>query len=254
MDQLIQVKTKYGDFLCPTNDNVIEDLLENNFPTIVDYINEIVGKQQGCLVDIGSHIGAVSIPVLKSCRNLKVVSFEPQSTFSKLQKDISTINGLQERIVVYTNAVGHKDEPVTLERDFRCADSLVGMQIPVNYTDKHQRNFSGIGLGIKGENVQMVSLDMVKEHLPRDIKWLKISTEGTEKLIIYGAKMFLQEYKPTVLIKRCWKKLSVDTEIKLELTDEIKNFPVDTFMSKIGYKPKSLHGDYWIYLPNMEKN
>lgn len=67
----------------------------------------------GVVIDIGAHIGAVSIPLLIDNPGLRVIAVEPVEANADLMWSSARDNGVQDRLTIIRGAVGAPGETVT---------------------------------------------------------------------------------------------------------------------------------------------
>jgi FkbM family methyltransferase len=208
-------------------------------------VNSYVSKN-GVIVDVGAHIGTMSVPFAKMVPNGRVISFEPQ----KKMYQILVKNLKDNRIMnceTFNLAVGHKhgitvemnDKPFNLLGDLT-AKSLDGKNI----------DYSGWALGSKGEEVSMVT---ISEHLNCRVDLIKVDVEGFEACVLYGSKKYIKKYKPMILFEYTPKIRRILPAIKKssQITKEIEKFDVMKYCASVGYdRVIKIKHNYLILCPN----
>lgn len=133
-------------------------------------------KEGDVFIDIGVHIGGVSILAAIAYRGLKVLAFEPvKENYDLLVKNIE-VNGLQSSITPFHLAVSKKS----------------GDTIKIYLGDKGSENgrhhrFIGVQTG-KGDYQEIKTISL--NEIMKDISvchYLKVDTEGAEYEIFDGA-------------------------------------------------------------------
>ncbi len=80
-------------------------------PLLVKGLSRHIGSTSMCLWDIGANVGAVSLPLLRECPNLKVVMFEPSpSVCGRLLRNLACNPDLVSRAWVMPIALSDRTE------------------------------------------------------------------------------------------------------------------------------------------------
>lgn len=199
---------------------VYEDYFE------ADYLNKIcndkwegkVGtsiKHQGVL-DIGANIGNHTLYFANECSACKVFSFEPvESTFNILKRNVE-INNLEEVCVIYNVGVGSDENQ---RANIEVYDS---------------RNIGGTSLSLaESGTIPIVAIDRLEFERP--IAFVKIDTEGFERMVIDGAKKTIETFLPFIMI---------------EISKE--NFQyIDLYLENLGYAyEQEGEENFFYYIPS----
>jgi FkbM family methyltransferase len=155
-------------------------------------------KAGGIFFDVGSNIGLFSIYYAKS-KEGKVYSFEP-SVYNILQlaKNIN-LNNLKENIFVIKNPLSEKNQISNLtfnKLDQGGSEVFFGQKIAkslieTKYNMNHEFSYNSLGL----------SVDFLVESKMIEIPdCIKMDVDGTEELIIEGAKKTLSNHKVKSLL------------------------------------------------------
>ena len=214
--------TKYGTVSCFSNDVVFASALREGKMYEEDLILKIIPLLQDgkkIILDVGSHIGTHSM-IYSSLLDCKVLSFEPQQKiFDLLKKNIN------EKCVPYHVAVGHTNTTTTLSSHL-----YDGYDCLIDYNTTKLFNYGGIGLGLHGEQVQMITIDSL--NLPQ-CDYIKIDVEGAELLVVMGAKETISKYKPLIWFEQTDKRIT--EEMKQSMRIDVEG-DVPSFLISFGYQ------------------
>ncbi len=225
--------TKYGKMTCFKNDIVFneclkkgkifeEELILNN---IIDLLNN--NDNNKILLDIGSHIGSHSIIYSKLIKNSYIYAFEPQKEiFNLLEQNVKDNN--LTNIKLFNNAVGHKTIKTTLSKNL-----YDGYNCNIEYNTNKSFNYGGIGLGEKGEQVEMITIDEL--NLDK-CDYIKLDIEGAEILALIGGIETIKKFKPIIFFEKTDKIVSQEMINSLNINFEIQD--TTFFLSNLGYKYK----------------
>jgi FkbM family methyltransferase len=181
------------------------------------YEKEIMGEldkleEKGTFVDAGANIGRYSLLMAK--KDWEVYSFEPvKSNFFRLKNHLKN-NSLIKKTKIFNLALGDKKEEKNI------------------YFEKHKHGEASLlkkNKNIQKEKIKIEKMDnlLINKEIKKPVV-LKIDVEGFEYKVLLGAKKFIKEYKPKIIIE-LWNK---NKDIK--------------FLNKMGYQNK---GNLWIYKP-----
>lgn len=184
----VNVSTRSGKFLLPnlTDNQYFEIYAKGSYePELVKYIINTLPKN-GCLLDTGANIGAVSIPVALARPDVTIVSIEAlPPNFTYLEKNIQ-LNNL-------TNII-----PLNV-----CCSNVDGKVMKFYYDDIFKGSSSFHSLHSK-KYVELVTKTLDKQLSELGITKVnvfKIDTEGSEALIFQGASKLLRDMKPAILFE-----------------------------------------------------
>jgi len=178
-------------------DSLVDFLIYNNGvfqPEVIDSITHIIKKYQVThFVDIGSHIGQMSIFVAKNFPELKVLSFEPNpATFGRQLENIRLNDVvLEAKNVGFDNKHGVCQFRRAQRRHFFEYFKLNdGICFPVSQAESG--DFESI----------CITLDELTEQINKDnLVLIKIDVEGAEKKILEGGTILLSWPKAVFLIE-----------------------------------------------------
>jgi len=191
-------------FFCPNG--IIEwriNTLLTKEPKTIEWINKFEGGNIN-FWDIGSNIGIFSIyAAIKHKNNIQVKSFEPStSNLRVLTRNIS-INKLHNDINVVQMPLFDKDIEFQLMNESRFKEGSALHSFSVNY------DYEGKEFLIKNKyNIIGTSIDFLIEKKILDYPdYVKIDVDGTEHLILDGAKKLLSsKNKPKEILVELHEK------------------------------------------------
>jgi FkbM family methyltransferase len=186
-------ETKYGSISYNKNEDGIGNILSQGILWDADIIeNKLQSyiKNSKVILDIGAHVGCHSIAYSKINSNCLIYSFEMQSEmFYLLEKNINDNN--IKNVKLYNNAVGNITGE--FETEIKLRDG--GYYKPVKYYTNDKFNFGGLGLGIGGDKVNMITIDSLNLE---SCDFIKIDVEGFEYGVILGALETIKKFKPVI--------------------------------------------------------
>jgi FkbM family methyltransferase len=164
------------------------------------------------ILDVGANMGVFSEKVLEVCPKCNVLAFECVTPYARFIRDNHANNPqLRVKPVGLSNEKGH----ATIYTD-------PGSNRGWNTMIKEQATKGMIGL-----DATFVRLDDVPAaQLPKNIKVIKIDTEGAEWRVIQGGKAFfasLPRPKPYILMEIAWGKAHPNWQLELESFEWLMN-------------------------------
>jgi len=187
---------------------ITKDLLKNSKPI---------------LVDIGANIGLISAYILGKVPNVKIYAFEPGPRQAELLEFTIKNNLLSEKLflnkVALSNIVGRQKFFTNTDCD-QAKDGLVDT-----------------GRGEKKEPIEVTVTTLDKwwfDNGKPKIDVLKIDTEGSELLVLEGAKKILEEVKPVIYFEMEPSNLKVYPYSSLDIIN---------FMQREGYNIETITGN-----------
>ena len=163
---------------------------------VVDWICRLI-RPGASFIDVGANIGLISIPALRSEKEIRVISFEPSpSTFEYLEHTWRN-SGFKDRWVVSRKAVG---------------DCVRTVQFCVS--SPRNGAFDGLldtkrGGGKRMVDVEQTTIDAEWERsgFP-SISCLKVDVEGGESKVLAGAEQMIKTEKPYIVLEWCKENLA----------------------------------------------
>nr|WP_249787904.1 FkbM family methyltransferase [Bradyrhizobium sp. IC3123] len=142
------------------------------------------------VLDVGANIGFFTVAIGRRLRNGRILAVEPSSnTAERLQQNIS-LNGLDNRAVVFEGAAADAPGSMTL-----------------NYVDG-QEEYSSLGnldhpaiakAKKQSEEVRVDTIDNLVQQFGLKPRFMKVDVEGFEHAVFKGARETLREFRPTIL-------------------------------------------------------
>lgn len=146
---------------------------------------KFVVKESDTIIDVGAHIGTYCISKAKEIGNHgRVIALEPNPNNAKiLQKNID-LNKLKNTLML-EKAANSKKQFVKLTLS---NDPMLSM-ITNDETEKTVE-------------IESITLDsLVTDFKLKTVNWLKIDAEGSEILVLQGAKEILEKFHPRIIIE-----------------------------------------------------
>jgi FkbM family methyltransferase len=167
----------FGNFYLP-NDDGSRWMLDNKFHGWEDFIDrEIIKLSKDMnVIDVGAHVGYITVKLAKWFSKGKVFSFEPSDlSYRYLLKNIDANNLVN--VKTYNYAVGDREAEVGLTND----NNLFLNEVVEN-----------------GTGVTLIKLDSIS--LPK-IGLIKLDVEGFELRVLSGAANLISKDKPSIIME-----------------------------------------------------
>lgn len=186
-------------------------------PELQVIIEELVTTETDVnVLDLGANFGYHTLNLCRAVPNGKVHSFEPLRIIHQQLNANLFINGFANGIT-YNKCLGDTPSYVEMEE--------------VNFNDELV-NIGNTKIGQKGDKVQMITLDSLNL---KNVKFIKVDTQGSEKLVLQGAVNTITESKPIIVIEIEEHHLSCFNTSGNEVLGFIRN---------IGYSIYRIENDY----------
>jgi FkbM family methyltransferase len=189
-------KTKYGDITCYSNETYItkkfkEGLYwdEDTLLQLKKYINP-----QKNILEIGGHCGTSTIVYSSFLTSGKCYVFEPQKNLYNLLVHNIEKNRLSDKIIPFNKGVfcyTGKGNMNNIDLDGG------GGIVEKRYTTEKelQCNFGGITLGIKGEVIDLITIDDMNID---NIGFIHCDAQGSENFLFSSALKTISRDKPVI--------------------------------------------------------
>ena len=192
-------------------------------------------------LNIGCHIGTVSLPISKYIEKVTAIEAFPP-TFEHLKENIK-INKINN-VDAFNCAVGNKSEKIYFfdSENTRIKDNSGGMHV---LTEKDiLNNVLSANIHSKKYSNEMCKLDDLNI---KNFDIMLVDIEGKEYEMLIGGRDKIVKYKP-ILIIEIWN----DQKRNLEKMS-ISNKEVVNYILKLGYRLLNQIGDNYIFFPNDKK-
>ena len=143
-------------------------------------------RQKFNIVDIGSNIGSVTLPLANTFKKSKVYSIEPTVyAFEKLKENINLNPNLKKRIKTFNYFISEKKNKI----------KFVHSSWKLNNNNKKHQIHRGI---LKKTFNKSISLDDLLKKNKIPIKLIKIDVDGYELDVLKSAEKTLKKIKPII--------------------------------------------------------
>lgn len=207
-------KTPNGSFYYDNDDYYISQAYRNGHIFEHELINNfILPHVKNCkhIVDLGANIGSHCIAYGNSNKTCKIYAFEPQNDLYTILHRNIVENKLSNVIIPYKKAIGHKNSTMKLQK------------VP----EDTEFNKGGVGLGIDGEEVDVITLDSLNLE---GCDLIKMDIQGAESLALIGGENTIKKFKPIIIFELDDSKINpadVGLEYIPEKTDLLKSYGYD---------------------------
>ena len=156
---------------------------EKKLFNIKKYVSQ---RQKFNIVDIGSNIGSVTLPLANTFKKSKVYSIEPTVyAFEKLKENINLNPNLKKRIKTFNYFISEKKNKI----------KFVHSSWKLNNNNKKHQIHRGI---LKKTFNKSISLDDLLKKNKIPIKLIKIDVDGYELDVLKSAEKTLKKIKPII--------------------------------------------------------
>lgn len=190
---LKKVKAKHGEFFIFEDDVFVSRCLEmyGEWSEGEMPVYETCIKPDMAVIEVGSHIGAFTVPISKLCK--AVYSFEPQRKVFQVLNANLTLNNCHN-VYSYMMAVGQSDEVMQLkEIDYESSITKQGFNsgaIKLKQIETKENGYPSY----------QVTLDrFIPENVP--VGFIKVDAEGMEIEVLQGAMNIIAKHKPMLYLE-----------------------------------------------------
>lgn len=216
---------------CPISDCIRRGYRweEHNHTIIDQYV-----RSDSVCVEVGSHIGSISVKLAKCCENL--YCFEPLKESFELLKQNLSINECNN-VKLYNLGLSNKN--AISKMDFISVNNPGGSGL---YYNSQKINSNVIELNNE-YLIELITLDSLKIE---KLNYLKIDVEGYEKNVIDGSYNTIKKFKPYIVVEifedmNTFNKMSID-----QIKERYKN------IINLGYKIEHIWGNDYLFKPIIE--
>ena len=230
-----QVTTAAGTFYYLAEDFFIANALDYGVTWELAVLQTVMAQlpaEGPCnIIDVGAHVGLHTIPYARFAQGRgRVHAFEPHAIMADLLCRNLEVNKCSAAVEVLRFAAGHVDGvEVSLEDVIR--DGPNAGQ-PYRYEDARPFNYGGLQLGPGARKVVMRTLDSF--DFP-DVCLLKVDAEGTEPLVLWGARDLIRRCRPLILFESGERQMTESMQAMVDIPEEVKAFRIEDYTSRLGY-------------------
>jgi FkbM family methyltransferase len=198
-----------------------------------DIIDQYLNKETTA-IEIGSHIGSITIKLAKVCS--KVYAFEPIVESYNILKDNLQLNNCNN-VILHNLGCGEKNKKVAVK--WLCKNNPGGTGLEGGILTRPSNIDDEI-------IVEIITLDSIKFN---KVDYIKIDVEGYEELVIKGAEETIKTHKPLIIME-CFNKdefnnnnLNAKKASYSEICERFK------FLIDLGYTFKHIAFEDFLFLP-----
>ena len=156
---------------------------EKNLYKIINFLNT---SDKKILVDVGSNVGSVTLPLAKLFNSSTVISIEPTNfAFSKLKKNLNLNPNLKKRIKLFNVFISDKKKKVNF------------VHSSWDLKAKHRKHEIHLGTLKKTSN-KIQPLSQLLKKIQKKIDFIKIDVDGYEIDVLRSGKKIINKYKPII--------------------------------------------------------
>jgi FkbM family methyltransferase len=192
------INKKIINFFIPTD--ITHTRVQSIFLKEPETINWIDNFKDGSIFwDIGANVGIYSIYAASKFKNLKIISFEPSTSNTRVLSRNISINNLDNKIKIFTISLCEKENIFSNFSESKFCEGWSGSTYD-NNTDFEGKKL--IKRNIKNNyKILGTSIHQLLEQKILQIpNYIKIDVDGIEHLILKGAKNFLKHKKITQIL------------------------------------------------------
>ena len=144
-----------------------------------------ITKNEGCFIDVGAHTGLYSLTAIKANSKNNVISIEPY--FMNLSRLITNLrlNNIYKNVTTIMGAISDFD-----------GKSKFNITTEKSYMSK------GGKISDHGLDIDVYQLDsLYSKTSDKEIKGIKIDTEGEDYKVLKGSQKIIEKYKPEIIIE-----------------------------------------------------
>ena len=149
-------------------------------------INFLNTSDKKILVDVGSNVGSVTLPLAKLFNSSTIISIEPTNfAFSKLKKNLNLNPNLKKRIKLFNVFISDKKKKINF------------VHSSWDLKAKHKKHEIHLGTLKKTSN-KIQSLSQLLKKIQKKIDFIKIDVDGYEIDVLRSGKKIINKYKPII--------------------------------------------------------
>lgn len=167
----------------------------------LDFLLDCAQEPAGTLVDVGAHIGTISLPFAKARPGWRVISIEAAYPLAELVRQGAEANGLGN-VDVLTVAAG---------------EAVGVVEFPAVELDM-EGNFGTLSLQRRVSRTRKVGVRTLDDIAPDDTRVVKVDVEGFEDKVLRGATRLLARVRPVWALEAHAENLAQTRDIAGLLT------------------------------------
>ena len=199
---------------------------ENNLYRIKNFLNS---KSKNVLVDIGSNVGSVTLPLAQLFNLSTVIYIEPTKfAFSKLKKNLKLNPSLKSRVKLFNIFISNERKKV----------SFVHSSWKLKVKDKRHKVHLGT---LKKTSNKTKTLSEVLGKIRKRIDFIKIDVDGYEINVLKSGKRIIKKYKPLIYFEFApylYKEFGYSPEILIDFIKKELNY---TFLNENFNEVKNIY-------------
>lgn len=164
-------------------------------PAVTDIIVKRL-KEAGkpTFIDIGSHIGFISLNILKEVPSVQIFAFEPGTRQRELFEETIKLNKIEDRVALNSYALGQKSGTL----DFICQKKWPEADYSMGNGFVDTRRWTKT----TSCKVQVETLDNWWNSVGNiQVDAIKIDTEGAELYVLKGGQTLISALKPLIVLE-----------------------------------------------------
>jgi FkbM family methyltransferase len=188
------------------------------------------------VIDAGANLGVYAVQFSHWVgAGGRVLAMEPQPGIYGVLSVNAVVAGVGN-MQVYNIALGDAQRQTRMEHTIMDGSSK-GRAFGEAASDPGSKiNFGGRPLGLRGEHVDMITLDSLRVS---NVSFIKIDVQGSEDYVIWGARDTIAREAPVILMERedlFLRKMHEPEMINaLGLSHEVASFDAMIYLRSIGY-------------------
>lgn len=166
----------------------------------LDFLIANAQAPEGVFIDVGAHIGSVSLPFARARPGWRVIAVEAYFAMAQIVEEGAAANGLPN-VEVLSVAAG----AAAGVADFPAAELW------------HGGNFGILGFNTDLGSRRKVGVRALDDIAPDGVKLIKVDVEGFEAEVLTGAQRLLREVRPVWLLEAHRSHVEATREVARQL-------------------------------------
>jgi FkbM family methyltransferase len=196
------IKTRHGKMLLPyTQDHIARELIATGEYEwyVVEILKYLIHDQPGGIVlDIGTNLGTVTLPLARDFPGFEIHSFEIQPLLINTLKKNLELNQLTN-VVIHEHGLGNQEDIITIrEPVYTEADNVGALSL-----DPKVWQHSDISIG-HGDKIDIMVKTLDSLTFDQPIRAIKMDVEGYELRVLEGAAETLRQHNYPPIVYELW--------------------------------------------------